>query len=311
MRKIWVVIVNIVAGPFIGFCSVGRARYAFAYEILSIGVQLLCRSGPVGSFRGCGCMAAYSPHAVDYIIADLIFRIVSAYLCVQIISDAKGSYGRLAMPQGGDAFPADGYSGTQSAGDTNKWYSAWPIIIALWVGSYGVNGLSLVIKGTIIQPVTNGTDSMSPTLHKGEESWIYRLAYLNAPPRRGDIIEAEGYIRRVVGVTGDRIQVKKGLLWINDVAVDEKRIEDYPDPATGQPVAQYIETLPGGHSHRIIVRSPDDPVNNTEVFTVPGSAVAQGSVFILGDNRSDSIDSRASDVRAVSVQEIGGRISRD
>src|SRR5690606_27494815 len=127
-------------------------------------------------------------------------------------------------------------------------------------------------------------------------------------PERGDVAvfklprdNETDYIKRVIGLPGDRIQMIDGILQINGTPVQRRQIEDYIDEDTGQRFNQYIETLPNGVSHPIIEISDHDTYDNTGVFEVPA-----GHYFMMGDNRDNSLDSRAT-VGYVPAENLIGR----
>jgi signal peptidase I len=119
-------------------------------------------------------------------------------------------------------------------------------------------------------------------------------------PQRGDVVVFKNphevhtdYIKRVIGLPGDRVQVKDGRLFINGEMVertetDKYMIDDYVDMP--EFYHQYYEKLPGGKEHRILEISDGERiVDNTEEFVVPAD-----SFFMMGDNRDRSNDSRIS-----------------
>jgi signal peptidase I len=200
--------------------------------------------------------------------------------------------------------------------------------------------IALVARSLAFEPFNIPSGSMKPTLLVGDylfvKKWVYGYSRhsfpLSQPPfdgrifsqpvERGDVVvfkvptdNETDYIKRIVGLPGDRIQVKGGILHINGEAVKRERVEDWLDedgdsernpgdngPADDQLLTQYIETLPNGVSHRILEESDDSSGDNTEEFLVP-----PGHYFGMGDNRDNSQDSRA--WQFIPEQNIVGRAS--
>ncbi|MBI5264545.1 MAG: signal peptidase I [Bradyrhizobium sp.] len=180
----------------------------------------------------------------------------------------------------------------------------------------GVVALVFLAKGALAEPFYVPSGSMEPTLMIGDALLASKFPYgygtsslpiqINLPetgrvlgetPKLGDVVvfrwtgdRSQAWVKRVVGLPGDRIQMRQGQLFINDRAAGLKpdglgEAED--DNGGSQPAHRYVETLPNGVSHLIFKMRDNGPLDNTPEVTVP-----PGMLFVLGDNRDNSADSR-------------------
>ncbi len=172
-------------------------------------------------------------------------------------------------------------------------------------------GLVLVVRTVVAEPYTVPSASMVPTLLVGDELIGSKFAYgfgkyslpigrlpdfsgrvMDRPPARGDVVifrlprdPSITYVKRLIGLPGDRIQMRAGRLYINDRLVPRRKVGRSDDGTL------YVETLPGGdgqgREHEIVEQSDNDRHDDTQVYVVPPK-----HYFMMGDNRDDSLDSR-------------------
>lgn len=176
--------------------------------------------------------------------------------------------------------------------------------------------IALVVRTFLFQPFNIPSGSLIPTLLVGDYLFVSKYSYgyskhsipfspdlfsgriLGSAPKRGDIavfkLPSDGstdYIKRVIGLPGDKIQMIEGRLFINGVIVPREettKVKTLDPMGHESEVLTYNETLPGGVTHRIIELQGDRGyLDNTDVYSVP-----PGNYFMMGDNRDNSTDSR-------------------
>jgi signal peptidase I len=193
--------------------------------------------------------------------------------------------------------------------------------------------IALVIRTFLFQPFNIPSGSMKATLLVGDYLFVSKYSYgythysipfspplfsgrvFGSEPSRGDIVvfrlpkdDSTDYIKRVIGLPGDRIQMKDGLLHINDKPVQRERLSDFigEDPCGSDATARvkrWKETLPNGVSYETLDCVDNGFYDNTIEYTVPS-----GNFFMMGDNRDNSTDSRVlSAVGYVPFENLIGR----
>ena len=190
--------------------------------------------------------------------------------------------------------------------------------------------IALLIRSFIFEPFNIPSGSMKPNLLVGDFIFVSKYSYgfskhslpfsiplipgkiFSNTPERGDVVvfktpenNRTDYIKRVIGLPGDEIQVRGGILYINNKEVVRKKVNDfYENDRYGNNirVEQYIETLPNGVSYLTLDTNKDSMADNTRVYKIK-----PGHVFMMGDNRDDSADSRFSQVGQVPLVNFVGK----
>ena len=190
--------------------------------------------------------------------------------------------------------------------------------------------IALVIRTFAYEPFNIPSESMLPTLLVGDYLFVSKYSYgysryslpwglplfegrlWQSEPRRGDVAvfklpsdNSTDYIKRIVGLPGDRIQMRDGKLFINDQSVVKVRAEDFIYERNGQRfrVPRFAETLPGGPRHDTLDFIAAGEHDTTREFVIPA-----GHYFAMGDNRDNSLDSRArGGVGMVPAENLVGR----
>jgi signal peptidase I len=171
-------------------------------------------------------------------------------------------------------------------------------------------------KGALAEPFYVPSASMEPTLLIGDALLASKYPYgystaslpihidvpetgrvFGATPKRGDVVvfrwpgdRSQVWVKRVIGLPGDHVQVRQGQVWINGrpAAIKPAGIgEAEDDNGAGEPARRYVETLPGGVSHDIFKLYDNGRLDNTPEVVVPPDRL-----FVMGDNRDNSADSR-------------------
>ena len=191
--------------------------------------------------------------------------------------------------------------------------------------------IALAVRTVGYEPFNIPSGSMIPTLLVGDYLFVSKFSYgysryslpFSLPlipgrifftePERGDVMvfklpadNKTDYIKRIVGLPGDTVQLKQGILHINGKPVKREKVDDFViRDSLGNYIRtpRYLETLPGGRQHYILEVTDNSVFDNTTVFNVP-----PGHYFAMGDNRDRSRDSRfLGDVGYIPRQNLIGR----
>jgi signal peptidase I len=173
--------------------------------------------------------------------------------------------------------------------------------------------IALVLRVILFQPFTIPSESMEPALLKGDYIIVSKYSYgwshhsipfspplfrgrvMERTPQRGDIIVFKlprdghtDYIKRLIGLPGDRVQVNNGQVFVNGVPIPRQFDGQTQDPGNkSMTVTKYVETMSNNKTYTTFDEAPDHDGDTTDVYVVP-----EHMYFFMGDNRDNSLDSR-------------------
>lgn len=274
-RRPWAtVLVCLIGGPIVGMLYLGKGRNALIYFLVSL-----------------------------LMLATTVAVILWGWLPM-----APGSAGFLLPLPVQIVGMVHGYSIAKriSGEKPETWFARWYMVAGLMVL---LQLAAPAFRTFLWDPFSIPSGSMLPTLEVGDYIWVSRFAYGKswfsegtAKPELGGIViykralDNVAFVRRIVGLPGDRVQYLGGRLYINGILVDREAFGSVDG------MARYLETLPNGRQHHILESSDKGGADNTQVYTVP-----DGHYFGLGDNRDRSSDSRFSNVGFIPYKNIVGR----
>ncbi len=209
-------------------------------------------------------------------------------------------------------------------------FVSWRMILAAFV-------VALLAQLFVVQTTVVTTMSMEPTLDAGDHVLIDKLAYgysrysfsypglgldegivkfqgrfAASSPKRGDLVvfrdpahKGVDEVRRLIGLPGDKIEVRAGVLVVNGEPVERKLVEEAPatdNMGQTKPAKEFAESLSSRASYHVRTFSTAGSLNNTKIVEVPA-----GQYFVLGDNRDVAIDSRYPEMGMIPAENLIGR----
>jgi signal peptidase I len=259
-RRPWpAAIVGYCLTPVFGMLYLGQGRRALVY--LGLVVLLIC---------------------LPYLIAHLGFLPISAGTAVDLLTFVYGIAGAV------HCYRLASRLGVQTP---KVWFSRWYSLATL-VASAAT--LLVAVRLAVWEPFNVPAASMEPSLRVGDTFIAAKLPYRFGDPERGDIAvflspadNETAYVKRLVGLPGDRVQMKAGSLYLNGARVPREEVVPQPIRFRDNIGEVYRENLPEGRSYLIREISDQRPLDDTGIYEVP-----PGRYFFLGDNRDNSLDSR-------------------
>lgn len=273
-RKPWVAaIISLILGPLIGFAYINRGRWAVTYIFISVAVLII-----ILSLSHIGIISA----GIDYFpfIFLLTVHSIGAMHCLWIAQQ-------------------------QTIIEPRKWYSRRLYLFIIFIFPILFSELFRIF---FYEAFFIPSGSMRPTVTTGDHLMANKFVYRTSSPKRGDVVifrlDDVNYIMRIIGVPGDRIQIKDSFVYINNEFVPRNLETDseFQHLEIEMDYIHYIEVLPNEVTYGILDNPSRGRFDNTPVYSIPNR-----HYFALGDNRDNSYDSRV--VGLIPEQDIFAKAS--
>lgn len=270
IRKTWIVIlVFLVTSPVFGMLYLGRWLWTLIYLLLGSAIIYLTESvWQIGPF---------SPLGVVLIFIFSLIGLIHGFILSRSKTEIPATKAII-----GNVFALLGFA-----------------ILACGIFFFGF----------IFHPFAMSASSMLPTLNAGDYILADKTAYQGRKPVFGDVVVfwsprlGNYFVKRIVGLPGDRVQMKRGELYINDKKVSRKVLP--PFEYEQREVEVIGEYRPDGRLYRTLNLMNGSIVDDTDEYQVP-----EHQYFVLGDNRDNSSDSRLQDqIGFVDAADIFGRVT--
>jgi signal peptidase I len=268
-RRAWLAALMSLLWPGLGQIYVTDTKHGI--RLIGLSVALMVALGVIFAVPPTSLFITVAFFAVGLaLIALALYAAVSAFVAARRVSMARLS-------------PA------------NRWYVYIGLIVVTMILNQIVTSKANPVR--VWDNFWTPSASMLPGLEVGDTFVVWKRPAGQGWPRRGDIAvykfpldNRTDYIKRIIGLPGDRVQFRGGRLYLNGAVVERRedgKVSDDNTQGLTTPLRRYIETLPAGPSYPIAEITDRAPLDDTHEYTVPA-----GHYFAVGDNRDNSLDSR-------------------
>ncbi len=266
-------VMALICGPWMAMLYLGRAMQAVTWFIVEAGVSL----------------AVFAAAGFGWLTHDMLpFRFVLVLLGVVAIVRVAGLWRAQRL---------------RLTSIERPWFSRWYWLIGIFAAvALAAEGPSMLGVRAFVLP----SSSMAPTLNVGDN--LLTRPVQGADIRRGDIVVFEAgperftHIKRVIGLSGDQVQMIDGMLRINGETVPYTAAGPFSDFRSLYGVEQLVEALPDAPVHYVLNAKTNSPGDNTRAIEVPDN-----HVFVMGDHRDNSMDSRFPQIGLVPLDAVEGK----
>jgi signal peptidase I len=255
-------------------------------------IKCLCVAGLISLFGLLSILALVLDFQLSAKLV-IIFQVISLLLYGIGVVDAFLSARRIR--------------GSYQLKDYNRWF-AYILFYIAFSGGYVFS--SLYLRDHLLQPFRVPSSTMFPAIWPGDRMLAAKNAYLTRDPQAGDIVIFRNpddrrvfFLKRVVALAGDSVEIRDGDVYINDVKLRREAVASPAVTPPQVPGGKYFEEWNGNATYRILLSANAAP----GAGQFPRTVVPKNCCFVMGDNRNSSVDSR--EFGAIPIVGIVGKAS--